>query len=134
LRCKLTPLCPVLRCLHLFRASLHHGKRVWVRRTTTCVLSPSRSLQRSPPTPRFQLLRPLRLRLQAPGRLQLHQLHLLWLRVPPLRLGFFSARTTTTMLPTSLFDLRGLSLPHRRIPPLYLSLRLLFGACCQRGR
>jgi hypothetical protein len=71
-------------------------QRVWVRRTTTCVLSPSRSLQRSPPTLRFQLLRPLGLRLQAPGRLQLHQLHLLRLWVPPLRLGLFSARTTTT--------------------------------------
>jgi hypothetical protein len=52
-RRQLASLCPVRRCLHLFRASLHHGKRVWVRRTTTCVLSPSRSLQRSPPTPRF---------------------------------------------------------------------------------
>jgi hypothetical protein len=84
LRCQLTPLCPVLRCLHLFRASLHHGQRVWVRRTTTCVLSQRRSLQRSPPTPRFQLPRPLTLRLQAPGRLQLHQLHLLRLRILPL--------------------------------------------------
>jgi hypothetical protein len=33
----------------------------------------------------------------------------------------------------SLFDLRGPSLPRRRILPLHLSLRLLFGACCQRG-
>jgi hypothetical protein len=134
LRRQLAPLCPVHRCLHLFRASLRHGQRVWVRRTTTCVLSPSRSLQRSPLTPRFQLPRPLRLRLQAPGRLQLHQLHLLQLRVPPLRLGLFSARTTTmTTPPASLFDLRGLSLPRHWILPLHLSLRLLFGACCQRG-
>jgi hypothetical protein len=49
----LAPLCPVRRCLHLFRASLHHGQRIWVRRTTTCELSPSRSLQRLPPTQRF---------------------------------------------------------------------------------
>jgi hypothetical protein len=129
LRRQLAPLCPVHRCLHLFRASLRHGQRVWVRRTTTCVLSPSRSLQRSPSTLRFQLPRPLMLRLQAPGRLQLH---LLQLRVPPIRLGLFSARTTTT--PASPFDLRGPSLPRRRILPLCLSLRLLFCACCQRGR
>jgi hypothetical protein len=134
LRCQLSPLCPVHRCLHLFRASLHHGQRVWVRRTTTCVLSPSTSLQRSPPTPRFQVPRPLRLRLQAPGRLQLHQLHLLRLRVPPLRLGLFLARTTTTTPPASPFDLQGPSLPCRRTLPLRLSLRLLFGGCCQRGR
>jgi hypothetical protein len=131
LRCQLAPLCPVRRCLHLFRASLHHGQRVWVKRSTTYVLSPSRSLQRSPPTQRLQVPRLLRLRLQVPGRLQLH---LLWLRVPPLRLGHFSATTTTTTPLASPFDLRGPSLPRRRILPLRLSLRLLFGACCQTGR
>jgi hypothetical protein len=119
-------------CLHLFRASLHHGQRVWVRRITTCVLSPRRSLQRSPPTQRLQVPRPLRLRLQVPGRLQLH---LLRLRVPPLRLGPLSETTLMTMMPlASLFDLRGPSLPRRRILPLRLRLSFLFGACCQRGR
>jgi hypothetical protein len=131
LRCQLAPLYPVRGCLHLFRASLHHELRVWVRRITTFVLSPSRSLQQSPPTQRLQILRPLRLRLQVPGRLQLHLLRL-W--VPPLRLGQLSATTlTTTTSPASPFDLRGPSLPHRRILRLRLSLRLLFGACCQRG-
>jgi hypothetical protein len=78
--------------------------------------------------------RPLRLRLQAPGRLQLHQLHLLRLRVLPLRLGLFSARTmTTTPLPASLCDLRESSLLCRWIFSLRLRLSLLFGACCQRG-
>jgi hypothetical protein len=76
--------------------------------------------------------RPLRLRLQVPGRLQLH---LIQLRVPPLRLGTFSAMTPmTTTPPASPFVLRGPSLPRRRILPLRLRLRLLFGACCQRGR
>jgi hypothetical protein len=54
-------------CLHLFRASLHHGHRVWVRRITIFVLSPSKSLQRSPPNQRLQVPRPLRLRLQVLG-------------------------------------------------------------------
>jgi hypothetical protein len=77
--------------------------------------------------PRFQLPRPLRLRLQAPGRLQLHQLHLLRLWVLPLQLGLFSARTTTTTTPPAfLFDLRGSSLPRCQIPPLRLSIRLVW--------
>jgi hypothetical protein len=132
LRCQLTPLYPVRRCLHLFRVSLHHGQRDWVRRITTCVLSSSRSLQRSPSTQRFQVPRPLRLRLQISGRLQLH---LLRLQVPPLRLGPLSA-TTPTMItpPASPFDPRGPSLPHHRILPLRLRLSFLFGSCCQRGR
>jgi hypothetical protein len=55
-----------------------------------------------------QVPRPLRLRLQAQGRLQLHLL----LRVPLLRLGPFSAMTlTTTPPPASRFTLRGPSLP-----------------------
>jgi hypothetical protein len=132
LRRQLAPLYLVRRCLHLFRASLHQGLRVWVSGITTFVLSLSRSLQRSPRTQRLQVPRLLRLRLQVLGRLQLH---LLRVQVPPLRLGHFSVRTpTTTMPPASPFDLRGPSLPRRRILPLCLSLRLLFGACCQRGR
>jgi hypothetical protein len=39
-----------------------------------------------------------------------------------------------TMPPVSPFDLRGPSLPRCRILPLHLSrIRLIFGACCQRG-
>jgi hypothetical protein len=77
--------------------------------------------------------RPLRLRLPAQGRLQLHLLHL---RVPPLRLGPLSVTTlmTTTTPPASRFDPGGPSLPRRRILPLCLRLSFVFGACFQRGR
>jgi hypothetical protein len=127
-RHQLTPHCPVHRCLHRFRRSLHRGQRGWDRRTTTFEQSRSRSRQLLPLT-LFLLLSRL---LQLPARRLSHLLHLL---VPRHQLGTSSVTTpTTTTPPVSQCDLRGLSLLCRRILPLRLSLRLLFGACCQRGR
>jgi hypothetical protein len=133
LRRHLTLHYPVRGCLLLFRASLHHRHMVWVRRITTFELSLSKSLQRSPPTQSFQVPRPLRLLLQAQGRVQLH---LLYLRVPLLQLGQVWPTTLTRMtLLVSPFGLRRLSLPRSQILPLHLSrIRFLFGARCQRVR
>jgi hypothetical protein len=89
---------PVRACLLLFRASLHRRHRVWVRKITTFEISLSKSLQRSPPNRSFQVPRPLRLLLQAPGRVRLHLLHLR--EVPLLRLGqvYVTILTRTTSL------------------------------------
>jgi hypothetical protein len=124
---------PVRGCLLLFRASLHRRLRVWVRRITNFELSLRRSLQRSSPTQSFQDPRPLRLLLQAQGRVRLHLLHL---GFPILQLGqVWPTTLMRTTLLVSPFGLQRPSLPRRQILPLHLSrIRFLFGAQCQRGR
>jgi hypothetical protein len=127
---------PVRGCPPLFRDLLHRRLRVWVRWITTFELSLSRSLLRSPPTQTFRVPRPLRLLLQAPGRVRLHHLHLLHLsEVLLLRRGQACVMTPTRTMPlVSPLSLLRLSLPRRRIPPLHLSrVRSLFGAHCQGG-